>query len=248
MNVLREKWHWFGGVTNLSLVTVIAIALVAVGLLLGATTHAAFMILFALGAFGPGLLRQMGLLDDLDELQKEAAAKSGLRAYLVTAILLMAVVIAENWNGLDLGLAREHVPASSVVLLMLVVYYASYCLSFWDTRKAVSRVLLAIGLFWLSFVVLSHPSEPGPLIGESLVVAGPFLAAAVLCRWFPRTVGLALIALALGSIYFFHMIRFGDSFAESIAFGGFTLLLIPLPLTVAGVALIADGSKQRGEE
>lgn len=246
MNVLRDKLHWFGGVTNLSPVTVIAIVLVAVGLLLGATTHMGFMILFALGAFGPGLLRQMGLLDDLDELQKEAAAKSGLRAYLVTAILLMTVVIAENWSRFGFGI--EKVPASSVVLLMLVVYYASYCLSFWDTRKAVSRVLLAFGLFWLSFVVLSHAREPAALFGEALLVPGPFIVAAVLCRWFPRTVGLLLIALAIWSTYFFHMIRFGESFAESLAFGGFTLLLIPLPLTVAGVALIADGKKKDGED
>lgn len=245
MNVLREKWHWFGGVTNLSLVTVIAIVLVVVGLLLGTTTHTAFMILFALGAFGPGLLRQVGLLDDLDELQKEAAAKSGLRAYLVTAILMMAVVIGENWNRIGFGL--EKVPASSVVLLMLIVYYASYCLSFWDTRKAVSRVLLAIGLFWLAFVVLSHAREPAALFGEALLVPGPFIVAAVLCRWFPRTVGLLLIALAIWSIYFFHMIRLGESFAESIAFGGFTLLLIPLPLTVAGVALLAEGSERSRE-
>lgn len=242
MNVLQEKLHWFGGVTNLSPVTMIALVLVAVGLLLGTTTHTAFMILFALGAFGPGLLRQMGLIDDLDELQKEAAAKSGLRAYLVTAILMMAVVIGENWNRIGFGL--EKVPASSVVLLMLIVYYASYCLSFWDTRKAVSRVLLAIGLFWLAFVVLSHAREPGPLIGEALVVPGPFIVAAVLCRWFPRTVGLLLIAFAMSSIYFFHMIRLGVSFTDSIAFGGFTLLLIPLPLTVAGVALVADGSRK----
>lgn len=246
MNVLQEKLHWFGGVTNLSPVTIIAIVLVVAGLLLGTTAHMGFMILFAVGAFGPGLLRQMGLIDDLDELQKEAAAKSGLRAYLVTAILMMAVVIGENWNRFGFGL--EKVPASSVVLLMLIVYYASYCLSFWDTRKAVSRVLLAIGLFWLAFVVLSHAREPAALFGEALLVPGPFIVAAVLCRWFPRTVGLLLIALAMSSIYFFHMIRLGESFAESIAFGGFTLLLIPLPLTVAGVALIADGSRKGDEE
>ena len=54
----------------------IAFVLFVVGLWLGITAHRGFMILMAMGAFGPGVLRQLGLLNDLDEFQKEASAKA----------------------------------------------------------------------------------------------------------------------------------------------------------------------------
>jgi hypothetical protein len=245
MNPLRDGWHRLASGRRVSAVGAIASMLVVAGLLLGTTTHMGFMLLVAAGAFGPGTLRQLGLLNDLDEFQKEAAAKSALRAYLVAGMLLMAVVAGGNWNRLSLG--KEQIPASSVVVLMLVVYYSSYCLSFWDARKAVSRVLLALGVFWLGFVVLSHAGEPAPLLVESLVVPGPFIAGAVLCRWWPRTVGLLLLAVAVGSIFFFHMLRFDEAGPQAVLENAFTLVLIPLPLAVAGVALIADGIKKEDD-
>lgn len=221
----------------------IAMALVVVGLLLGTTVHMGFMILVAAGAFGPGCLRQLGLLNDLDEMQREAATKSGLRAYLVSGMLLMAAVVAENWHGLSLG--QEQVPASAIVILMLVVYYASYCLSFWDTRRAVSRVLFAFGFLWLAFVVLSHADETPSMLGEALVVPGPFFLGAILCRWFPRTVGLLLLAVSVWSVFFFHMWPAEATNSREILQHAFTFVLIPLPLTVAGVALLTEGRNQQ---
>ena len=243
MNFLRSVWQWLTTGKQFSPVGFITLVLVVVGLLLGTTTHMGFMSLMAAGAFGPGVLRQLGLLSDLDEFQKEAAAKSGLRAYLVTGILLMVVVIAENWNRLSLGL--EQVPASTVVIVMLVVYYSSYCLSFWDTRKAVARVLLTFGLLWLAFVVLSHAREPLSMLGEALVVPGPFILAAILCRWWPRVVGLLLLVVSVWSIFFFHMLPLGATGSQEVLRSAFTFVLIPLPLTVAGVALIADSMTPR---
>jgi hypothetical protein len=243
MRFLRGIWRWLTSQQRFSPVGFVAMVLVVVGLLLGITAHMGFMSLMAAGAFGPGVLRQIGLLSDFDEFQKEAAAKSGLRAYLVTGLLLMAVVVAENWNRLSLG--NEQVPASTVVIVMLVVYYSSYCLSFWDTRKAVSRVLLTFGLLWLAFVVLSHAREPFSLLGEALVVPGPFILAAILCRWWPRIVGLFLLAVSVWSIFFFHMLPLGATGPQEVLRNAFTFVLIPLPLTVAGVALIADSMTPR---
>lgn len=243
MSILRNVWLWLTTRRRFSPVGFIALVLVVVGLLLGTTVHMGFMSLMAAGAFGPAVLRQLGLLSDLDEFQKEAAAKSGLRAYLVTAILLMVVVIAENWHRLSLG--NEQVPASTVVIVMLVVYYASYCLSFWDTRKAVARVLLTFGLLWLAFVVLSHIGEPLALSGEALVVPGPFIVAAILCRWWPRIVGVLLLAASVWSVFFFHMLPLSATGSQEVLRRAFTFVLIPLPLTVAGVALIADSMTTR---
>jgi hypothetical protein len=238
----HEGWRRTVGGVQVSLVGAAATALVAVGLLLGTTAHMGFMALVAAGAFGPGVLRQFGVLDDLDEFQKEAAAKSALRAYLTCGVVLMTIVVAENWNRLSLG--AEKIPASSVVALMLIVYYASYCLSFWDTRKAVSRLLLAVGLLWVGFVVLSHASEPGALLGEALVVPGPFLVGAIFCRWWPRTVGVLLVVLAAWTAYFFNVVRFDAEAARVVIDNTFVGMLVSLPLATAGVALVADGYKK----
>lgn len=231
-------WQWPTARTRGSPVGVIALVLVVVGLLLGTTVHMGFLSLMAAGAFGPALLRQLGLLSDLDEFQKEAAAKSGLRAYLVTGILLMVVVVAGNWHHRSLG--NDQVPASTIVIVMLVVYYSSYCLSFWDTRTAVSRVLWVFGLFWLAFVILSHATEPIALLGEALVVPGPFILCGILCRRWPLPIGVLLLAASIGSIFFFHMVPLDATSSEKILQKAFTFVLIPLPLSVAGVALITD--------
>lgn len=224
-------------------VGVIAFLLFVAGLWLGVTTHRGFMILMVLGAFGPGVVRQFGLLNDLDEFQKEAAARSGLRAYLVSAIFLMVVIIAQSWHRLDLG--NEPVPAATVVAVMLVVYYSSYCLSFWDVPTAVSRVLLAFGLFWLAFVVLSHAGEPASLLAEGLVVPGPFILCAILCRWWPRIVGLMLLAASVGAIFFFHMLPIVETDLQRVFQNIFMMALIPLPLAIAGVALVMSPREER---
>lgn len=222
-------------------VGVVAFVLFVVGLWMGVTVHKGFMILMAMGAFGPGILRQIGLLNDLDEFQKEASAKAGLRAYLAGAVFLMAVLIAQSWHRLDLG--NDQIPASTVVTFMLVVYYASYCLSFWDARKAVSRVLLAFGVFWLAFVILSHASEPRVLLGEGLLVPGPFILCAVLCRWWPRVVGLILLGVSVWTIVFFNMLSIGEADPERVFQKASIIVLIPLPLAVSGLALVTS----RGE-
>ncbi len=249
---MNKARGWFQSLLmhlHISPVGLIALSLVVVGLALGASVHKGFMILMAMGAFGPGILRQLGLLNDLDDFQKEAAAQAGQRAYLVAAIFLMVVLITQGWH--QLSLSNDQVPASAIVTMMLVVYYASYCLTFWDTRKAVSRILLAFGLFWLAFSVMSHGSEPMVLLGEGLVVPGPFILFAILCRWWPRAIGLVLLVASVGAIFFFHMLPLSDMDSRRVFRNIFMIVLIPLPLAVSGIALITsqhgDASFERSE-
>lgn len=246
MNRSGTHGRWAASRGSISLTGVIPLALVVAGLVLGITVHMAFMSLAVAGAFGPGALRQLGWLDDLDEFQRQAALKAGLRAYLVTGILLMAVVIADNWNRLSLG--QERVPASAAVAVMLVVYYASYCLSFWDVSAAISRVLLAFGVLWFVFVLLSHAADPVVMIVEGVTVSGPFVAGAILCRRWPRTIGALLLALAVGSIFLFHLVPAGAANSADVLQRSFTFVLLPLPLMIAGVALVVDGSKRPSED
>ena len=237
MNKAR-RWLHSLLLLHISRVGWLALALVVVGLALGAAVHKGFMILMAMGAFGPGVLRQFGLLNDLDDFQKEAAAQAGLRAYLVAAIFLMVVLITQGWDVLSLS--NDGVPASAIVTMMLVIYYSSYCLTFWDARKAVSRILLAFGLFWLAFSIMSHGSEPTVLLGEGLVVPGPFILCAVLCRWWPCAIGLVLLIASVGAIFFFHMLPLSGTDPQEVFRNIFMIALIPLPLSVSGVALVTS--------
>lgn len=238
MKTLLAKGEGIREKMGISPVSLTAVALVTIGLLLGTTVHMGFLALLAAGAFGPGLLRQLGWLADLDEFQREAAAQSGLRAYLVSSVLLMAVVIAENWSVLSLS--HDQVPASTVVILMFVVYYSSYCLSFWEARVAVSHVLLAFGLFWLGFVVLSHVHRPLTFLVEALVVPGPFILGAVLCRRWPRAIGLVLLVACVASVFVFRLAPIGAASSQEVWRKAFVFVLIPVPLAVGGVALLTD--------
>ncbi|RPJ80242.1 MAG: hypothetical protein EHM18_18830, partial [Acidobacteria bacterium] len=47
-------------------VGIVALLLVLVGFFVAITVHMAFFALVALGAFGPSVLRQLGLIEDLD--------------------------------------------------------------------------------------------------------------------------------------------------------------------------------------
>ncbi|MBX3432667.1 MAG: hypothetical protein KF847_05055 [Pirellulales bacterium] len=225
-----------GGQMGITPFTWLAVGLVASGLALGVTVHRGWMILAALGAFGPGVLRELGVLRDFDELQKTAAAKAGLRAYLATGVALFVVVIGQTWNRLDLG--TDLVPASLVLTVALVVYYASYCLSFWDPKVAVSRVLWAFGLLWLAFVLMSHGNEPVAALAEGLIVPGPFILGALLCKRWPRAVGAGLLVACAAIICFFGMYQLGDAESRNHAGRMYTITLIPLPLAIAGVALV----------
>jgi hypothetical protein len=240
-SIRLESW-----VTRLrsSPIGIFAFVLFTVGLGLGVTAHKGFLIMMALGAFGPGLLRQFGWLDDLDEFQKEAAAKSGYRAYLAGALFLMVALISEGWDRPSVG--DERISTRAVVTIMLVVYYTSYCLSFWDTRKAVSRVLFAFGLWWLAFVVLSNSREPMSMLMEGLAVPGPFLVGAVLCRWWPRGVGVLLLAASVGTVFFFHLLPLGETDSAKLFQNAFMIALFTLPLAVSGVALVT--SKREDED
>lgn len=61
----------------------IAGGLVVLGLLLSMFVSWGFLILAGLGAFGPGILRELGWLRDQDEFQRQATYRAGYLAYLV---------------------------------------------------------------------------------------------------------------------------------------------------------------------
>ncbi len=61
----------------------IAGGLVILGVLLSMFVAESLLVVAGVGAFGPGILRELGLLRDHDEFQRQAAHRAGYHAYLI---------------------------------------------------------------------------------------------------------------------------------------------------------------------
>jgi len=220
----------------------ISFVLTTLGILLGSTVDQAFLILAAAGIFGPNLLRELGLLHDQDELQREAARRAAMHAYLIGGLFTMTVVIALEWGSADLD--DNAYSAAILLLAFLVPYFCSYVTSFWGPTKAAQRILLAFGLFWLVFNVLGNLRHPVAMVMQCLV-ALPFFALAFTSRRFPRTTGVLLLALAAFAFVFFDLYI---AFLSAENFGKMAvILLLWLPLTYSGVALLPGRRETAGD-
>jgi hypothetical protein len=204
-----------------------------IGCILAATVHGGFLLLAVLGALGPTLLRQAGVLDDQDEFQKQAAAAASTHAFVASVVVATAVLVARAGQG-PLGRDPDAAPWLILFGVVLATRFAAYAWRFWDARRAAPRILLAFGTLWLLFVVLSHGTELKTLAIEGLVVAAPFFVLAALAQRFPRAGGAVLVALAIGGAFFFHV------FAPRPTGSGpaFVVLFLLLPLALTGVGLL----------
>ncbi len=215
----------------------ITIALTAGGLLLAATVDMVFLVLAGLGAFGPGILRELGFLRDQDEFRRLAAWRAGYHAYLaggLTAVILIAV-----FQG---GTARIDQLMMPAVLILAVVWLAwlfSSVFTFWGPRPAVSRLLLAMGLFWLVFAVLANLDSLASLLGQVLVVL-PFFLLSWLARRYPRVAGVLLVACAVAAVWFFGLDRLLRDHDGDLS-GLLVLVVFVGPLLAGGLALLGLG-------
>ncbi len=179
----------------------IAGGLVILGVLLFMFVAEGLLVVAGLGAFGPGILRELGWLKDQDEFQRQAAHRAGYHAYLIGGLATILVVSGLRWRGTDTA------DASEWILLILVVLWETWLfsalLAYWGARKTASLVLMIFGSFWLVFVLASIIGETpdsalelllGMLMG-SLVVAPFFVLAWTAGRW-PHRTGVALLVMA----------------------------------------------------
>src|SRR3990172_9980110 len=80
----------------------IAGGLVILGLLLTSFIAGGFLILAGLGAFGPGILRELGWLNDQDEFQRQAAHRAGYHGYLIGGFAAVVAVAALKFREANL--------------------------------------------------------------------------------------------------------------------------------------------------
>lgn len=183
----------------------IAGGLVVLGVLLWMFVSKSLLFVAGLGAFGPGLLRELGWLNDQDEYQRQAAHRAGYHAYLIGG--LSVILVASG-----LARAQETDAAAEWVRFILVVLWGSWLFSalmaYWGARKTAARILATFGSFWALFVLASLvgdariPRTPHDLWMQVLgLLAGtmfvaPFFVLAWTAGRSPRRTGGWLLAVA----------------------------------------------------
>jgi hypothetical protein len=223
-------------------VTLVAGLLVVAGAVLAATVDMVFLIVFGAGVFGPGALRELGILKDQDEFQREASRLAGYRAY-VAAGLFVSVWLALAQRGTTNLNSDVALSMGGLLILLVAVWLFSALLTYWGARRAVSRILLVFGSFWLVFVGLSHPTEPMTLILEARLAA-PFFVLAWTARRWPRITGALLV---LAALYVFFAFDLYESFTTRM--NAWPVLLTTfLPLAACGLTLLRTGAADAGEE
>ena len=220
----------------------IAGGLVVLGLLLSTFVAWGFLVLAGLGAFGPGILRELGWLRDQDEFQRQAAHRAGYHAYLVGGLATVLVVAA-----LRAGDADIEGPAEWLMLILLVLWTTwlfSALLAYWGGRKTASRVLIVFGSFWAVFVIASvigEPAEDRPLgVLMAFVFAAPFFVLAYTAGRWPRATGALLLAVAA-----FFLVLVAPMWVARAMPGAAILVtatLLFVPLIASGIALLREES------
>ena len=199
-------------------------AVYAVGcVLLGIFVHRGFYVALVGLAFMRHLLREVGLVRDLDERQVAVSYRSSHIAFLVAIGIAAAAFINSSL------IENEEPPliASMVLFVSLIVKVAAWQLTSRGRRRTGLVLGFAIGGFWFLFTALE-----GGLSPEFLVGGIPLLAAFLALRW--QRVG-AVILLLCGAVTGYFFILKGMSPPQSRLIVG---LLLPTPLLLAGVLLL----------
>ena len=223
----------------------IAGGLVVLGLLLSAFVAEGLLVVAGLGAFGPGILRELGWLRDQDEFQRQAAHRAGYHAYLIGGLATVLIVSALRWSGTDVEVSSEWIMLILVVLWMTWLFSA--LLAYWGAPKTASRVLIVFGSFWAVFVLAHLVSEPPSLSNpESLlgllmgfVFVAPWFVLAYIAGRRPRLTGVLLLVV---SAVFLLMVA-PTWFARSLEVSSMlvTAVLLIVPLAASGIALLREG-------
>lgn len=224
--------------------TLVATGVVIAGILLTDVSWW-FITLVGVGAFGPGVLRELGWLKDKDEFERRAAHRAGYHAFLVAG--LVAFLLVGYFRSGERQIKDTQELASLFLVLLWCTWLFSSLLAYWGAKRTALRILLIFGTFWLLFVVAESLGErPSPLgfIMHSLP-AVPFFLLSFLGRCWPRVAGVLLMAAAAYFVYFFGWYKVGHS---GFVNQSVTMILFIGPLVSSGVALLgARADESRSE-
>jgi hypothetical protein len=215
-----------------ALASLVGGVLTALGILLAATVDMTLLVLAGLGSFGPGLLRELGLLHDQDEFRRHAAWRAGYHAYLAGGFLAVLVIAALGAGTAAVG--DRAASAGLVLVVMWLVWGFASVLNYWGVRKAAVRTLLVYGAFWFVFSVLANLDDPMSLLMQTLLAA-PFLVLAWTATRWRRVTGVALLLCGLAAVFLFDLHR---AVTERELTAALVFIAFALPLFASGLALL----------
>lgn len=215
----------------------IAGGLVILGMFLWMFVAKGFLLVVGLGAFGLGILRELGWLRDQDEFQRQAAHRAGYLAYLTAGTAAVIATSGLHLGDADQGRATEWL--QWVLVVMWITWLFSSMLRYWGARKTTRAVLIVFGSFWALFVGAHMFEDPLALLPGLIFVAPFFVLAWTAGRW-PRKTGIALIGVAA----VFLVLAAPSWVARSLdtASALFTATLLVVPILSCGIALLREGS------
>ena len=230
----------------------IAGGLVILGVLLSMFVAESLLVVAGVGAFGPGILRELGLLRDHDEFQRQAAHRAGYHAYLIGGLATALIVAGLRSSEASLEDASEWVTLILVVLWTTWLYSA--LLAYWGAQKTAAVILNILGSFWLVFVLASiiggDPQDRtvvnmllATLMGSIVVV--PFFWLARRAGRSPRGTGWALLAVAVLFLLMFVPVWTMRGLKLSALLMSVMLLIVPL--AASGIALLREGPQSEEE-
>jgi len=232
MNAFGWMARWWPGFA-----TTLAAVLVISGLLL-TQVNWWFFLLCAAGAFGPGILRELGWLHDKDEFQLQAARRAGYHAYLTGGVVSVVLVAYFRSGEREVDFPQEL--ATLFLSLLGFSWFLSMIIGFWGARKGASRIFLTFGVAWLIFTILCNLGPEWTSWMALLLhplLAAPFFLLAWLAHRQPRLCGV----LALGVAAFFF--RFFGIFQNPhiAALNQVVVVVFFLgPLLASGLVLLAS--------
>lgn len=225
-----------------SLVQLIAAFLFIISSFLAVSCYPFLIVIAALAAFLPDILRVFGLLKDNDELH-EAAASYAARIALAVLVLYAAVLFTNSDKGLLLP-ERQRDAWLIAFILAVTVRFIVHAIFYWDVRAAAPRIFLVFGGFWFLFSILSNWGSWLAMLIQASVSAGPLILCALFVRRHPYIIG----TVSLGaSIVLFMFINVYRLFLGNL--GSLTVfILMVLPLLSVGTGLFIRYEEDEDEE
>lgn len=231
----------------------IAGTLVAVGVLLWMFVSKGLLFVAGLGAFGPGILRELDLLKDHDEFQRQAAHRAGYHAYLLGGLAAVCILAVLEWSGSTAEDGAEWI--RFIVVVLWLTWMFSALLAYWGAPRTASVLLPTAGSFWALFVIAdlvggfrmpenAHDLWMGLLgLGAGILFVGPFfLFAWTVHRW-PRATGIALLGVAA-----LLLVVLGGPGGLQWSTAVMTRTLLAGPLLATGIALLLETARSQATD
>lgn len=230
----------------------VAGGLVVAGILLWMLMDRSLLVVAGLGAFGPGILRELGWLRDQDEFQRQAAHRAGYHAWLVGGLAAVLVL-----SVLELGDAAAEAPVEWIRLILALMWLSwlfSALLAYWGAKSTARRVLLVFGSFWLVFAVATVIGEAGSAAGAGEVLVGVLAGAGIVAPFFvlswaagrwPRASGSILVVVAAAFVVVFGGGARGGLALPTVLL---TQTILVVPLAASGIALLGERRGDAGDE